>query len=121
MNSGSDSDSNSAASGYGDDDDDDDDDDNGDDQLTDNVAAVLPPMSEYELLRQNNILLNNAKLKELNFEPHTIEKRRLTPNERKTRDWSTKAKTQAVIADIKNDIDDDSEPEWDYQTLTEAQ
>ena len=36
MNSGSDSDSNSAASGYGDDDDD----DNGDDQLTDNVAAM---------------------------------------------------------------------------------
>ena len=51
MSSGSDSDSNSTASGY------------------DNVAAmeqaVLPPMSEYELLRHNNILLNNTKLKEL--------------------------------------------------------
>ena len=74
MNSGSDSDSNSAASGY---DDDGDNDDNDNDQLTDNVAAmeqaVLPPMSEYELLRHNNILLNNAKLKELNFEPYNRE------------------------------------------------
>ena len=40
--------------------------------------TVLPPLSEYELLRESNIIQNNEKFKELNIAPLIINKLKQT-------------------------------------------
>jgi type V secretory pathway adhesin AidA len=113
-----------------------------DNEITDNVIAmkpnVSPHLSEYELLRESNIIRNNEKLIALNIAPLVVKKLQqtrkpkatVTPRPKISRERKVKFVKQQVAADTHDNgsdsSSDDSEidlkvPTWNYLTLTDAQ
>ena len=100
--------------------------------------TASPHLSEYELLRESNIIRNNEKLIALNIAPLVVKKlkqiRKLkgtaTPRLKIPREGKVKFAKQMVATDThhsgSDSSSDDSEidpkvPSWNYLTLTDAQ
>lgn len=116
--------------------------DNDDYEITDNVIAMKPnaspPLSEYELLRESNIIRNNEKLISLNIAPLVVTKLKQTRKPKATATHRPKIPLERKVKFVKQQVatdthdngsdssNDDSEidpkvPTWNYLTLTDAQ